>query len=119
VTSSILWGYFTLLWPVSFGENWYSKVYAGHSLRAFSVWDALRFRSYGLPFREKNALMPLTLGRAALCPPPRMWPFSSAKGSDPSPSLLFNDKSAPFFIWGALTALWNIFDAKDCFPPKK
>ncbi|WP_303951357.1 hypothetical protein, partial [Desulfovibrio piger] len=25
-------GYFTLLWPVSFGENWYSKVYAGHSL---------------------------------------------------------------------------------------
>ena len=32
VTSSILWGYLTLLWPVSFGENWYSKVYAGHSL---------------------------------------------------------------------------------------
>ncbi|WP_297138277.1 hypothetical protein, partial [uncultured Desulfovibrio sp.] len=25
--------YFTLLWPVSFGENWYSKVYAGHSLK--------------------------------------------------------------------------------------
>ena len=21
-----------MLWPVSFGENWYSKVYAGHSL---------------------------------------------------------------------------------------
>ncbi|MDY5429716.1 hypothetical protein, partial [Desulfovibrio sp.] len=28
----LLWGYFTLLWPVSFGENWYSKVYAGHTL---------------------------------------------------------------------------------------
>ena len=22
-----------MLWPVSFGENWYSKMYAGHSLR--------------------------------------------------------------------------------------
>lgn len=22
-----------MLWPVSFGENWYSKIYAGHSLR--------------------------------------------------------------------------------------
>ena len=21
-----------MLWPVSFGENWYSKMYAGHSL---------------------------------------------------------------------------------------
>ena len=22
-----------MLWPVSFGENWYSKMYAGHSLK--------------------------------------------------------------------------------------
>ena len=35
--SSILWDYFTLLLPVSFGENWYSKVYAGHSLNEFPL----------------------------------------------------------------------------------
>lgn len=26
------------LWPVSFGENWYSKVYAGHSLSGYHFW---------------------------------------------------------------------------------
>jgi hypothetical protein len=31
-----------LLWPVSFGENWYSKVYAGHSL------------SFRLPFLKND-----------------------------------------------------------------
>ncbi|WP_205906100.1 hypothetical protein, partial [Desulfovibrio piger] len=33
------WDYFTLLWPVSFGENWYSKVYAGHSLNGMHPFE--------------------------------------------------------------------------------
>ena len=64
VTSSILWGYFTLLWPVSFGENWYSKVYAGHSLNEATIKkyiqdqerhdimrDKLTSREYQDPFK--------------------------------------------------------------------
>ncbi|MDY4939967.1 MAG: hypothetical protein SO093_02245, partial [Desulfovibrio sp.] len=64
VTSSILWGYFTMLWPVSFGENWYSKVYAGHSLNEATIKkyiqdqerhdimrDKLTSREYQDPFK--------------------------------------------------------------------
>ncbi|MCI7567856.1 MAG: hypothetical protein MSH25_00540 [Desulfovibrio sp.] len=35
--------------------------------RAFLVCNALRFKPYGLSFRGKNVVFPLTLGRAALC----------------------------------------------------
>ena len=35
--------------------------------KAFSVWNVLRFKPYGLAFRGKNAVFPLGFGRAALC----------------------------------------------------
>ena len=91
----------------------------GIALRAFSVWDASRSKTYGLPFRGKTAVMPLTLGRAALCPPPRRLPFHRQNASIPLPLFFPTTRAPHFFIWGALTSLWNIFDAKDCFPPKK
>ena len=49
--------------------------------RAISVWDAARFKPYGLSFREKNVFFPLTFGRAALCCRLAFSPFSKVKRS--------------------------------------
>ena len=71
----------------------------GIALRAFSVWDALRFRSYGLSFRKKTRpCRSRWAGRRCAC---RVaFAFSPAKRFDPSPLPLSNDKSAPFFHLG-------------------
>ena len=57
------------------------RKHTNRSSRAFSVWNAARFKPYGLSFRGKNAVFPLTLGRAALCRRLRVSPFSKLKRS--------------------------------------
>ncbi|WP_205906025.1 hypothetical protein, partial [Desulfovibrio piger] len=58
VTSSILWDYFTLLWPVSFGENWYGNMYAGHSPNHTCSQQATHYRlqsgNFGLLFEKSR-----------------------------------------------------------------
>ena len=43
--------------------------------RAFSVWNASRSNPYGLSFRGKNTVIPLGLGREALCRRLALCPF--------------------------------------------
>ena len=83
----------------------------GIALRAFSVWDASRSKTYGLPFRGKNAVMPLTLGRAALCPPPRRLPFHRQNASIPLPHF-FPTTRAPHFSFGALLLHYGTFSTQ-------
>ena len=71
----------------------------GIALRAFSVWDALRFRSYGLSFRKKRGHA-AHVGPGGAVPAASQFAFSPAKRFDPSPLPLSNDKSAPFFHLG-------------------
>lgn len=70
-----------MLWPVSFGENWYSKIYAGHSLNAIA-------RIYGVAtstvmrwvrdFAEKTYEKP-SPGEAVIIELDEMWHYLHSK----------------------------------------
>ncbi len=46
---------------------YFARIFPPGSSRAFFVWKALHSTPYGLALHGKNAVFPLTLGRAALC----------------------------------------------------
>lgn len=80
----------------------------------------LRISNYtACRFAEKTRSCRSRWAGRALCPPPRRLPFHRQNASIPLPLFFPTTRAPHFFIWGALTSLWNIFDAKDCFPPKK